>query len=69
MIVSLDSHSLLSFLSSTVLLGHILRYDLDDCDDILWALEDLVRWSNYILQTFAGVNPFVKTKLVPTPLY
>ena len=65
LIFSPDSHSLLSFLSSTVLLGHILRYDLDDCDDILPAFGDLVCWSNYILQTFAGVDPFVKTKLVP----
>lgn len=69
MIVSLDSHSLLSFLSYTVLLGHILRYDLDDCDDIFQAFEDLVRWSNCILQTFAGVDPFVKTKPVLAPLY
>ena len=58
--------TLLCFLNSIVHLGHILRYDLDDYDDILRFSHsrDLVRRSNCILQTFAGVDPFVKTKLV-----
>ena len=42
----------------------VLRYDLDDYDDILWATRDLVRRSNCILQTFAGVDSFVMTKLL-----
>ena len=54
----------LPFLNSVAHLGHILRYDLDDYDDILRATRDLVRRSNCILQTFAGVDSFVMTKLV-----
>ena len=33
-------------------------------DDILRASRDLVRRSNSVLQTFTGVGPFVKTKLL-----
>ena len=56
--------TLLPFLNSVVHLGHMLQYDMDDCDDILWASRDLVRRSNCILQTFTGVDPFVMTKLL-----
>ena len=37
---------------------------MDDCDDILRASRKLVCRSNCILQTFTGVYPFVKTKLL-----
>ena len=37
---------------------------MDDCDDILRASRNLVCRSNCILQTFTGVYPFVKTKLL-----
>ena len=37
---------------------------MDDCDHILQASRDLVRRSNCILQTFTGVDPFMKTKLL-----
>ena len=56
--------TLVPFLNSVVHLGHILQYDMDDCDDILQASSDLVCRSNRMLQTFTGVYPFVKTKLL-----
>ena len=61
--------TLLPFLNSVVHLGHILQYDMDDCDDILWATRDLVRRSNCILQTFTGVDPFVKTSCLTHSAY
>ena len=39
---------------------------MDDCNDILRASRNLVCRSNCILQTFTGVYPFVKTKLLNT---
>ena len=57
-----DSHFVPPFLDSVVHLGHILWYNLDDYDDILQAFSACR--SNCIVQTFAGVDPFVKTKLV-----
>ena len=56
--------TLLPFLNSVVHVAHILQCDMDDCNDILQASRDLVCRSNSILQTFTGVDPFVKTKLL-----
>ena len=46
-------------------LGHVLRFDLDDNDDIIRAL---VIWfakpTTCVLRSFAGCDPIVKTKLI-----
>ena len=64
--------SVLPVVASAVHLGHILRADLDDSDDILRVARDIARKANCMLVTFAGVDPFVKTKLFQSfclPLY
>ena len=64
--------SVLPVVASAVHLGHILCADLDDSDDILKVARDIARKANCMLVTFAGVDPFVKTKLFQSfclPLY
>ena len=53
----------LPIVASAVHLGHILRADLDDSDDILKVTRDMARKANCMLVTFAGLDPFVRTKL------
>ena len=45
-------------------LGHVLRHDLDDSDDIIRTSHEMVRKANCMLQSFAGADPIVKTKLI-----
>ena len=45
-------------------LGHVLRHDLDDSDDIIWASHKMVRKANCMLRSFAGADSIVKTKLL-----
>ena len=44
-------------------LGHILRSDLSDTDDILRVQTDMCRRANCLLSTFYAANPVVKTTL------
>ncbi len=55
--------SYLPLLDSVIHLGHILRYDLDDSEDIVQKSRDMVRKANCVLHSFAGTDPSVKTKL------
>ena len=54
----------LNFRSSVTHLGHTFQRNLDDKDDIQRVKSDMCRKGNYLLQTFAACDPFVKTKLV-----
>ena len=47
-------------------LGHILRSDLSDTDDILRVQTDICRKANCLLSTFSATNPAVKTLLFHT---
>ena len=47
-------------------LGHILRSDLSDTDDILRVQTDMYRRANCLLSTFYAANPAVKTLLFRT---
>ena len=47
-------------------LGHILRSDLSDTDDILRVQTDMCRRANCLLSTFYATNPAVKTLLFRT---
>ena len=47
-------------------LGHILRSDLSDTDDILRVQTDMCRRANCLLSTFSATNPAVKTLLFHT---
>ena len=47
-------------------LGHILRSDLSDTDDILRVQTDMCRRANCLLSTFYATNPAVKTLLFHT---
>ena len=47
-------------------LGHILRSDLSDTDDILRVQTDMCRRANCLLSTFSATNPAVKTLLFRT---
>ena len=65
--------SVLPVVASAVHFGHIILHaHLDDSDDILRVARDIARKANCMLVTFAGVDPFVKTKLFQSfclPLY
>ena len=41
-------------------LGHVLRHDLDDSNDIIRASHEMVRKVNCMLRSFAGADPIVK---------
>ena len=45
-------------------LGHVLRHDLDDSDDIIRASCEMVRKANCMQRSFAGADPIVKSKLL-----
>ena len=45
-------------------LGHVLRHDLDDSDDIIRASHEMVCKANCMLRSFAGADLIVKTKLL-----
>ena len=47
-------------------LGHILRSDLSDTDDILRVQTDICRKANCLLSTFSATKPAVKTLLFHT---
>ena len=53
----------LPLLDSVTHLGHVLRFDLDDGEDIIRASREMVRKANCMLRSFAGCDPIVKTKL------
>ena len=53
----------LPFVDSVVHLGHTLRYDLNDSDDIFVCLCDFIKKANCMLHTFLAVDPLVKIKL------
>ena len=62
----------LPVVDSAVHLGHTICADLDDSDDMLRVTVEMARKANCMLVTFAGVDPFVKTKLFQSfypPLY
>jgi len=61
-LVFLDSA--LTFNSSVTHLGHILRSDLLDDDDIVAVTRDMCRKANCILHTFSCCDPVVKTNLL-----
>jgi len=61
-LVFLDSA--LTFNSSVTHLGHILRSDLLDDDDIVAVTRDMCRKANCILYTFSCYDAVVKTNLL-----
>ena len=50
-------------LDSVIYLGHTLKYDLGDEDDIALRTRDMIRKANCIMRTFQGVDPVVMTCL------
>ena len=64
MAIFLFCGSFLPLSDSVTHLGHVLRYDLDDSDDILLKSRDMVRKANCMLRSFLGTDPSVKMKLL-----
>jgi len=53
----------LPFLDSVIHLGHVLRYDLSDEEDIIMRTRDMIRKANCMLHTFPGVDCAGLTRL------
>ena len=53
----------LPFLDSVIHLGHTLRHDLGDEDDIALRTRDMIWKANCIMCTFQGVDPIAMTHL------
>ena len=53
----------LSFSNSVCHLGHALKFNLCDDDDVLLKTRDLVKKADHLLVAFVGVGPEVLTRL------
>ena len=53
----------LRFLDSVIHLGHTLRHDLGDDDDIVLRTRDMIRKANCIMRTFQDVDSIAMTHL------
>ena len=60
--VNFGNHCL-HFVDTVTHLGHILRFDLDDGDDIIRCTREMVRKANYMLRSFSCADVLVETKL------
>ena len=56
-------NQLLCFSDSVCHLGHTLKFNLSDDDDVLIRSRDLVKKANHLLVSFAGVGPGILTRL------
>ena len=56
-------NQLLPFSDSVCHLGHTLKFNLSDDDDVLIRSRDLVKKANHLLVSFAGIGPGILTRL------
>ena len=56
-------NQLLPFSDSVCHIGHTLKFNLSDDDDVLIRSRDLVKKANHLLVSFAGVGPGILTRL------